>query len=424
MKKKYFFVGIKGSGMSALAQCLHDLGHEVSGSDVERDFATSEGLRKRDISIYPFNERNIEGGFHYIISAAYDDSHPEVKKIKENNYPYQYYHEALSTVPGNQIAISGTHGKTTTTSLTAQILKSKRIAMVSGDGTGFAKKNPKYFIYEACEYKNHFHVFHPKILVITNIEKDHPDYFSTIEEVIDAFQKIANQAEEIIINGDSQNGRKISHPKRTTFGFRPDNDYRIRLITQTKYGFTFLVNHQVYFIPFTGKHMIYNATAAIIIGLKLGMRRDEIQAQLHFARLPRRRMQSFQVGRTILIDDYAHHPTEILALHQALRQKYPGLKINVIFQPHTYSRTLAFRRQFAKALARFDDVYIEKVFASAREKDNEELQNKVNDFFRSFKVFTPFVLQIIDFSKEEVWVFLGAGIVNHWLDHLLKSNLK
>lgn len=423
MKKKYFFVGIKGSGMSALAQVLADLGHEVEGSDVEMDFSTSHGLIERGIPVYPFNEQNILGDSHYIISTAYDELHPEVKKIKENNFPYQYYHEALNMVPGIHIAISGTHGKTTTTSLTAQVLQRKKIAMVSGDGTGFAQKNPKYFVYEACEYKNHFHVFKPQILVITNIEQDHPDFFSSAEEVIRAFQTVASQAEELIINGDFPNGRKIRHPKRTTFGFRPDNDYRIRLITQTKHGFTFLVNHQVYFIPFTGKHMIYNAAAAIIIGLKLGMRRDEIQAQLHFARLPKRRMQTHQVGNTVLIDDYAHHPTEILALHQALRQKYPGLKINVIFQPHTYSRTLAFKRQFAKALARFDEVYLEKVFASAREKENAELQTKINEYFRSFKVFTPFVLQKIDFSKKEVWVFLGAGIVNRWLEFLLKSNV-
>lgn len=412
-------VGIKGTGMSALAQLLTDLGHFVMGSDVDEDYKTSMGLIKRQIEIKQFNQANITSEYIYIISSAYDILHVEVKEIMNMNYPFYYYHDFIASIKGYHLAISGTHGKTTTTTLVKKLLSDKKCAYVIGDGSGGATINYDYFIYEACEYRNHFLSYYPNLLVITNIELDHPDFFQSVFAVVDSFKKIASQSKMLIVNGDDSNIALIKHPHKITYGFDEANDYQIKIIKQSDKGFNILLNNFEIIIPYPGKHMIYNCVASIIVGISLGIDLGKLQEKLLMSSLPSRRMEVIEWGSLILVDDYAHHPTEIIALYEGLKQKYPNYSINTIFQPHTYSRTLALKDDFIKALTLFDLVYLDDVFTSSREQINNELQNEIDSYFTMFKKFNPLVLEDINPNKKQVWVFMGAGIINQYIKKLI-----
>jgi UDP-N-acetylmuramate--alanine ligase len=145
---------------------------------------------------------------------------------------------------------------------------------------------------------------------------------------------------------------------------------------------------------------------------------------INFMKLPKRRMSTRLYGKTVLVDDYGHHPTEIKATLSAIRQKYPGYPVNIIFQSHTYTRTLYFRRDFIRVLKMFDHAYVDHVFSSKRETGNNQLENKVTRAFRKFPVFTPEVLKTISKDKKEVWVFMGAGTVNEYMNLISDTNEK
>lgn len=405
--------------MTSLACMLKDLGHQVRGSDVTDIYFTDEILKKKKIEILPISKNNINGKDTYIIGNAFDKTNQEVAEILKNDYEYYYYHQFIGKIMDKKIiAISGTHGKTTTTFLLAQML-SGEYSYIIGDGSGYGSPESDYLLLEACEYKMHFLAYTPEILLINNIELDHPDCYKNVEEIIDAFQKLANQSREIIINNDDINCKKIKHLNKITFGFSEDSLYQIKIIEETKEGYLIsLINHQdnlkyEYVVPFFGKHMIYNFVSAIIICQVLG---KSPKVDLLF--LPRRRMTTYQFGKTIIIDDYAHHPTEIKCLYESIKKKYSFGKINVIFQPHTYSRTLALKNEFIKSLDLFDEVYIEKTFTSKREKKKEKLEKEVDEIFKKYQTFNKEVLKRITKEKSEVWVFLGAGTVDQYINEL------
>lgn len=405
--------------MTSLACMLKDLGHQVRGSDVTDIYFTDEILKKKKIEILPISKNNINGKDTYIIGNAFDKTNQEVAEILKNDYEYYYYHQFIGKIMDKKIiAISGTHGKTTTTFLLAQML-SGEYSYIIGDGSGYGSPESDYLLLEACEYKMHFLAYTPEILLINNIELDHPDCYKNVDEIIDAFQKLANQSREIIINNDDINCKKIKHLNKITFGFSEDSLYQIKIIEETKEGYLIsLINHQdnlkhEYVVPFFGKHMIYNFVSAIIICQVLG---KSPKVDLLF--LPRRRMTTYQFGKTIIIDDYAHHPTEIKCLYESIKKKYSFGKINVIFQPHTYSRTLALKNEFIKSLDLFDEVYIEKTFTSKREKKKEKLEKEVDEIFKKYQTFNKEVLKRITKEKSEVWVFLGAGTVDQYINEL------
>lgn len=416
---KYYLVGIKGTGMTSLACMLKDLGHQVRGSDVTDIYFTDEILKKKKIEILPISKNNINGKDTYIIGNSFDKTNQEVAEILKNDYEYYYYHQFIGKIMDKKIiAISGTHGKTTTTFLLAQML-SGEYSYIIGDGSGYGNPESDYLLLEACEYKMHFLAYTPEILLINNIELDHPDCYKNVDEIIDAFQKLVNQSREIIINNDDINSKKIKHLNKITFGFSKDSLYQIKIIEETKEGYLIsLINHQdnlkyEYVVPFFGKHMIYNFVSAIIICQVLGK-----SPKLDLIFLPRRRMTTYQFGKTIIIDDYAHHPTEIKCLYESIKKKYSFGKINVIFQPHTYSRTLALKNEFIKSLDLFDEVYIEKTFTSKREKRKEKLEKEVDEIFKKYQTFNKEVLKRITKEKSEVWVFLGAGTVDQYINEL------
>ncbi len=392
--------------MSSLAKLLNDHNFEVVGSDTNEYFFTEESLIKRNITIFEFNEKNIKEDYYYIIGNAYDINNVEVKKIFDNNYSYMYYHDFISAfIKKDIIACSGTHGKTTVSSLIVNMLDNK-CDYIIGDGTGGGYDN-NLLVLEACEYKRHFTKYYPTILIINNIELDHTDYYKNKKDLIKAFQEVANNSKIILINGDDKNAKKIKHKNKITFGFNKKNDIKIKILSETKNGYYIKVsyneNHYLK-VPFLGKHMIYNYVVSymtcIIYGIKPNINKEIL--------LPKRRMETYKYNNCTIIIDYAHHPTEINALYESLNLQYKNKKLNVVFQPHTYKRTIKFKKAFKKALNKYDDVYLMDVFTSKREKENNYQQEKINRYFKKFKKYNNTIIQNIRKSSE-IWILLGAG---------------
>ena len=416
---KFYLVGIKGSGMSSLASVLHDLGYYVMGSDKDDDFGFEEGIYKRNIKVVNFDEKNIKKGYIYIIGNAYHDENPEVKKIKELHCKYYYYQDYIASMKGIHIAVSGTHGKTTTTKMIVDLLKNEKIAYIIGDGTGGAVADYKYLIYEACEYQDHFLSYKPEILVVNNIELDHPDYFSSLEQVYSSFEKMINNSKNIIMNSN------IGIKKKDNFilyGLGEVYDYQI--VEESKDGFVITIkeceNQEIFKLPFCGKHMIDNFMKAYLVLRKLGYTIEFIKRNIINLRLPKRRMEEEIFKKQIIVKDYAHHPTEIKALYDSLSQKYPKKKLIVFFQPHTYSRTLSLSNGFINALNCFDEVYIFPTFSSAREKIDDELQKQVNEVFKKYNSCDNIEKIKID-NMANVYVFLGAGELYKQVNNFKKN---
>lgn len=399
---KFYLVGIKGAGMCALANILIDLGYEVNGCDFEKEYFTD---KKLNIKIDDITNFKIDNKFTYVIGNAFKNS-CYIKYI-EHFYDYPEFLEKFFRM--SKIAISGTHGKTTTTSFISQ-LTNKNVNVLCGDGTGIGNKEADYFILEACEYKNHFLNYTNKILLINNIELDHPDFFNNIDEVIISFQKAANNSQIVILNGDCDNCLKIKHYNKITFGTKKENDiifkYDNELLTIYFYGTKYEINILL------GIHNIYNYVSSFIICKLIDTDDDIIIENTKNIKLPNRRQEISYINNAIIVDDYAHHPTEIKMTLNYFKNKYDK-KINVLFQPHTFSRTKFFLNEFIESLSIADDVYILDIFSSVREngKGNILLENT------NFKKYDNSILEGIK-NSDEIYIFMGAGDVNNLIKNL------
>lgn len=429
---KYYLVGIKGTLLSSIAMYLQDLGNFVEGSDTNDFYFTEKELRKRSIPIHNFSKENIDGKSIYIISPAYIN-HEEVEEIKKNEYQYYYAHDFINSLYYKKIiAISGTHGKTTTTKMLAHFLENQDVSYLIGSGEGYGTTNSKELIVEACEYKEHFLALNPYATIINNIELDHPDYYKNIKQIINSFQKFANNSLYLIACGDDENVKKINHPNKITYGFDLKNDVSAQILKQNKTGYDVVISYKndkyYYHLPWCGKHMIYNFLATFTYLLKFNYSEiiNNLKEKITTFKFPKRRNKEYKLGKTILIDDYAHHPTEIKALYYSLKQKHPTYQINALFQPHTYSRTINLKKEFIKSLNLFNEVYIEKTFTSKRESYDKNQEKKVNKIFKNFRKFNYDTIKIVKNSisnnEEKIWIFLGAGEISNYLDEILKTS--
>ena len=377
---KYYLVGIKGAGLSALALILNDLGYKVSGYDDEKSFQfTEKKLVERGIKIYTEANNEMDEKTIVIRSTAIKDDHHEIVKAKELNLKIYEYYEMLGylTEKFDTITVAGCHGKTTTSSMLAHVLKDEGYNYLIGDGTGFANKENKGFIIEACEYKRHFLKYKPTYAIITNIELDHVDYFKDISDVISAYNDYALNASKMVIAcGDDSYTHMLEINKPIFFyGLNEDNDILAKNVEYTTEGISFDVfvegNYYGHFdLPIYGKHMLLNTLA--VIGICYYERYDakKLGQLLKTFEGAKRRFNEIKINDTILIDDYAHHPTEIKSLIKAAKQKYPDKKIVAVFEPHTFSRTKQFYLEISKILNDCEASYIKNVF-SAREKQED-----------------------------------------------------
>ena len=377
---KYYCLGIKGAGMATLANILYDLGNEVEGYDdvVDHKF-TEEGLDKRGIKIYHDNEHPLDKNMILTHSVALKEDHREIVRAKEAGLQIKKYNEILGDITNmfESICISGTHGKTTTSTMITQILNTVyNVNYFIGDGTGYADKNNKYFVIESDEFNRHFLAYHPSYTVITNIELEHTEIYKDIEDIRNTFELFANKTKNVVVAcGDNENIRMLKiNPKTIFYGFNEDNDVCAKNITLNENGseFDLYVNKELkghFHLPLFGKHMVLNALAAITICNLNGLSYEQINEALAHFHNAKRRFAIENVKDNVIIDDYAHHPTEIKVTLEAARQKYPNKELVALFKPNTYSRTQKFYKEFADALNIADKVYLTEIDCNREKKE-------------------------------------------------------
>lgn len=417
----YHFIGIKGAGMAALAQIMKKLGYEVQGSDLEKHFFTEEGLQKLDINIFPFDENNIKEDMKIIVGASFTEENPEVKKAKELSLPMYTYSEMVGklTQKFKTICIAGCHGKTTTTAMMAHVLEEMKGAnFLIGDGTGSAQKENEYFILEACEYRRHFLAYTPTYAIITNIDFDHVDYFKDIDDVIDAYQSYANSALKMIIAcGDDPYTHSLEVTKPIFYyGLQEDNDIKAVNIEYKTNGTCFDVfveeNYYGHFeLPIYGKHMLQDALAVIGTCYYERLEAKEVAKILKTFEGAKRRFTETQIKENCIIDDYAHHPNEVKACLNAVKQKYPDKNIIAIFQPHTFSRTQEFAEELAKVLGVATKAYILPIHPSReKEEDFPEIQsNIITEQMENGICIKPDQIETIIEKENTVYVFMSPN---------------
>lgn len=366
---KYYLLGIKGAGVSALALLLNDLGYEVVGYDdaAEHRF-TEDKLIERGIKIYTGSNDVLDKDTIVVYSSALKKDHPELVKARELDVRIYEYHEMLGklTKKFETISIAGCHGKTTTTAMLSHIIDNiDGCNYLIGDGRGHASKDNKVFVLESCEYRRHFLAYEPEYIIITNIELDHMDYFKNIDDIISAYQEFANKAEKMaIICGDNPYTHALDLNKPVYYyGISDDNDIQARNIEYRNDGTSFdvFIEDEYYGhfdLPLFGKHMLLNALAAIGVCHYKRYDAKEISKLLKTFKGAERRFKEEFIGNNVIIDDYAHHPTEVSVTIKSARQKYPDKQIIAIFKAHTFSRVQDFKDEFVRALNLADKAYV------------------------------------------------------------------
>jgi len=423
MMRKYYLVGIKGAGMSALANVLYDMGHSVTGSDIKEMLFTQVELEAKGMTLHEFGAKQIDPDMDVIVGNAFGDDHVDVVNAKMVGARVVRYHDFLGELATGftSIAVAGTHGKTTTTGLLSHVLRlGAPTTYLIGDGTGKGTSGSKYFAFEACEYRRHFLAYYPDYLIITNIEHDHPDYFKDLDDVVSAFQSVANQCKKkVIMWGDDEDVQKLNVDNSIKYGFLDHNDVVARNVIKDSHGSTFDVvigGHYYYTFktPFFGDHMVLNSLSVISVCYLEGMNPKTVAKDLSLFMGVKRRFSERELADQVLIDDYAHHPTEIEVTLKAARQKYPGRQVVAIFQPHTFSRTITFAKPFADALGLADHVYLTEIFGSAREDANHIDISIMLDENKDFELITLADIGKLKQYEDGILVFMGAGDIEKY----------
>jgi len=428
----YHLIGIKGSGMSALAQILFDLGNYVQGEDIDSFLYTQVPLDSRNIPLYTFGDAPLSQNMTVIASNAFGDNHPSIIRCQQMGINVHRYHHFLGEwMKGyTSIAITGSHGKTTTTGMMAHAFGAVEPACsLIGDGTGNGAPDARFFVFESCEYKRHFLAYRPDIAVITNIDYDHPDYFANIDDVRLAFEEMAAlTGKQLIACGDDPQIRLLRTNTDTMYyGFGMDNELRASNLIVGNDAVTFDVYYKdarmnPFTIPVFGKHNVLNALAVIGVALVLDLNMDAIKSQLATFAGVKRRFTEKKWRSNIVIDDYAHHPVEIKATLEAVRSKYPNKKVVGIFQPHTFSRLEKLMDEFAHSLRDADDVFLCPIFGSAREGSGNVSIEDLRARIPNARLLSDQVESDMSGYTDSVLVFMGAGDIQKYLDELLAHN--
>lgn len=423
----YYFIGIKGSGMSSLALILHDEGYQVEGSDVDGYVFTQDGLAAAGIKVLPFNPDNLRDGLTVIAGNAFTDDHPEIKRAREMGLKVVRYHEFLGQLLAayTSIGVAGTHGKTSTTGLLAHVLGGvDKASYLIGDGTGKGVPDARFFVFEADEYRRHFIAYRPDYMIMTNVDFDHPDYYKDLADVESAFQQAASQVKKgLFAWGEDASLRKLHADVPVYYYGTADNDdFQAKNIVRTTTGSEFDVEHRGepighFKINLFGEHNVLNTLAVIAVAYFEKIDLALVQKELLSYQGVKRRFSKSTVGDNILIDDYAHHPSEIKATLDAARQEFPDKKIVAVFQPHTYTRTAALLDGFAKSLSLADQVVLTEIFGSVREANGKvSSQDLANLIGHDTKIIHEDDLSALADQHNAVLVFMGAGDILKYED--------
>ena len=444
------FIGIGGISMSGLAEILLGEDFKVSGSDSKESPLTDSLTRKGARIFYGQRASNIADDVELVVyTAAIHPDNPEYASAVEKGIPMLTRAQLLGQIMRNYdtqlmrnykeaIAVSGTHGKTTTTSMISQILlKADADPTISVGGIlpsiggNIRVGQSETFVTEACEYTNSFLSFFPKISVILNIDADHLDFFKDIDDIRHSFRRFAQLLPAdgaLIINADTPHYQDIIKDlscKIITYGLEHEAQYQATDITYDKYGhasFTVLKDGRKagsFYLKVPGSHNVSNALAAIALARLLQIPDDVIVKGLgSFTGTDRRFQYKGEVAGVTIVDDYAHHPTEIQATLNAAHN-YPHKKLWCVFQPHTYTRTKALLPEFAQALKLADHVVLADIYA-ARETDNlgissQDLQARILElgtpceYFPTFDEIENFLLN--NCEAGDLLITMGAGDV-------------
>ena len=441
------FIGIGGISMSGIAKVLLNNGIKVSGSDISESDTVKE-LRAEGAQVFMgHNASNITTQDLVVYTSAVKDDNPEIIAAKEKGIELIDRATMLGRIMKNYktaVSVAGTHGKTTATSMLAYIMLSACLdptVMVGGkldgiDGNLRIGKS-EYFLTETCEYMRNFLKFFPTVAVILNVEEDHLDYYKDIDDIIDAFHNFAllvPREGAVIVNKESENALKsvenINAPVYT-FGFE-NADFTAKNIRFSKYGYP---SFEIYengkklldiSLSVTGMHNVLNATGAALTAMKMGISTEAVHKGLEaFTGTKRRFEKKGFVNGALVIDDYAHHPTEITATLNALKNVEHN-HVWCIFQPHTYTRTYSLFDEFVAALSKAENMIITDIYA-AREKDtglitSKQLADKIEGalYLDTFEKITDYIRS--NASEGDIVLTMGAGNVCDIGPMLIENN--
>ena len=446
------FIGIGGISMSGLAEILLSRKFPVSGSDSHESALTDQLAAQGAVVHYPQMAENITDDIDVVVyTAAIHPDNPEFRAAQEKNLPMLTRAQLLGEIMRNYkeaINVSGTHGKTTTTSMITEILleahKDPTVSvggMLKDIGGNIRVGGQETFVVEACEYTNSFLSFFPTIEVILNVEADHLDFFKDIDDIRHSFKLFAEKLPEdglLVINKDIKHSEYFTQALKcrvVTFGHEKDADYTANFISYDKFAHPsytlFYKGEELAQVELgvTGEHNIYNSLAAIAVARSLDIPMEVILRGLkRFTGTDRRFQKKGSVNGFTIIDDYAHHPQEIAATIEAAK-KYPHRKLWIVFQPHTYSRTATLLDDFAGALSQADEIVLADIYA-AREKNTigissddlrkHMLEQNTNVYYiPKFEDIEDFLLQHVE--EGDVLITMGAGDIYKVGDDLLKQ---
>jgi UDP-N-acetylmuramate--alanine ligase len=437
------FVGIGGIGMSGIAEILAEAGVSVSGCDLKPSAAT-DLLRSRGISVVIGHDReHLEGIDLVVVTAAVKGTNDEVDQARRRGIRILRRAEMLGEIVRGKrsVGIAGTHGKTTTSAMVATVLSEAGLdptvligGMVGNFGGNAKRGNSDLVVVEADEYDRTFHELHPQIAVVTNIEADHLEYYGSFEAIEEAFRVYAESvAQDGVVIGcidDPAVASLLEFSSRRTvrYGLSETAEVRAVNITYEARGSRFEVPGVGFFKLFIpGEHNVRNALAAIAVARELGIDGTMIALGLaKFLGVDRRFQLLGEYGGALIVDDYAHHPTEIRATLDAARRGYPTRRLIALFQPHLYSRTRDFADDFARALKTADVALVAPIYA-AREKPIEGISARMIANAESG-------IEFLDRSNSEIYnemrrrlepndifITMGAGDVHEIAEMLVRG---
>jgi UDP-N-acetylmuramate--alanine ligase len=382
------FMGVAGAGMISLAELLLRSGREVTGCDLHADPGARALARYGGTVFHGHDPAHVEEASALVITAAVSPDHPEVLAAKERDIPVLKRAELLGewVKQGQTVAVAGTHGKTTTTAMATEILAAAGMdptgfvgGRVSNWGSNLRFGSSDLFVVEADEYDRSFHHLHPQVAVVTNLEADHLDIYGDLQGVREAFNTFLDGVSDdghVAVCGDDHGAARLLPrlgAKGLSYGVNPGSQVRGVGIREEKGRTLFqIVEDGVYQGDMTlevpGIHNVRNALGAASSARILNVDWDEIREGLRCFKGVGRRFQLLgEAGGVLVVDDYAHHPTEIRATLAAARSRYPEKRIVAVFQPHLFSRTRDFALEFGQALAEADEVWVAEIYPAREE---------------------------------------------------------
>ncbi|MFA6048206.1 MAG: UDP-N-acetylmuramate--L-alanine ligase [Parcubacteria group bacterium] len=466
--KKVYVIGIKGSGIIGIVEILHSRGIAITGSDTDEKFFTNEILDRLGIPYFEkFDPRNIPDDADLIIySTAYNENNnAEFRAARESGRPMASYPEILAGLFNAKygIAVSGTHGKTTTSAWLANTLKEVGIdptaiigsKVINWGGNALAG-NGEYFVAETDEYQGKLDLYDPKSAILTSCDFDHPDFFENFEKYKETFVSFVKKIPKtglLAVWGDSVDTLAIAENAKCrilSYGFSEENDIMIEMVdtkiqeeiaekldVEREKFQTFKVFHDKqelgkFEIRLFGRHNVLNAAAVITVCYFLNLDMEKVREAMKNFRGTSRRFELIgERNGAILIDDYGHHPEEIKATLKAAREVYPEKNIWAVFHPHTFTRTKALLSEFSQSFGDADKVVVLDIYGSAREEQggvhSTELVELINKFDFNKAQYIPTIKEAVkalrdEIGAQDVVISIGAGNVWEVVDKLSQNH--